>query len=124
MLKLKIVYNNKLFFVKRFPLETNILFCFVRLITSVYCWKRLEVIMKLIEAIGIRLDNLIDENNTTIYSLAKDTGVPRSTVWKIIHPDLTRVKTVKIDTIYQLTDTLGITLSQFFDNPIFNEVND
>jgi len=66
--------------------------------------------MKLIEAIGIRLDNLIDENNTTI--------------WKIIHPDLTRVKTVKIDTIYQLTDTLGITLSQFFDNPIFNEVND
>ena len=80
--------------------------------------------MKLIEAIGIRLDNLIDENNTTIYSLAKDTGVPRSTVWKIIRPDLTRVKTVKIDTIYQLTDTLGITLSQFFDNPIFNEVND
>ena len=76
--------------------------------------------MKLIEAIGIRLDNLIDENNTTIYSLAKDTGVPRSTVWKIIHPDLTRVKTVKIDTIYQLTDTLGITLSQFFDNPIYN----
>ena len=86
MLKLKIVYNNKLFLVKRFPLETNILFCFVRLITSVYCWKRLEVIMKLIEAIGIRLDNLIDENNTTIYSLAKDTGVRVQPYGKLFTP--------------------------------------
>ncbi len=80
--------------------------------------------MKLIEAIGIRLDNLINDNNTTIYGLAKQAGVPRSTVWKIIHPDLTRVKTVKIDTIYQLADTFGINLKQFFDNPIFDEVND
>lgn len=80
--------------------------------------------MKLIEAIGIRLDNLINDNNTTIYGLAKQAGVPRSTVWKIIHPDLTRVKTVKIDTIYQLADTLGINLKEFFDNPIFDKVND
>ncbi len=80
--------------------------------------------MKLIEAVGIRLDNLINENKTTIYELAKRAGVPRSTVWKIIHPDLTRVKTVKIDTIYQLAATLGIKLKEFFDNPIFDEVND
>ncbi len=80
--------------------------------------------MKLIEAIGIRLDNLIEENDITIYELAKRAGVPRSTVWKIIHPDLTRVKTVKIDTVYQLADTLGIKLKVFFDNPVFDEVND
>ncbi|MDE5667118.1 MAG: helix-turn-helix transcriptional regulator [Clostridia bacterium] len=80
--------------------------------------------MKLIEAIGIRLDNLIQENNITIYELAKRAGVPRSTVWKIVHPDLTRIKTVKIDTIYQLADTLGIKLKVFFDNHIFDEVND
>lgn len=80
--------------------------------------------MKLIEAIGIRLDNLIQENNITIYELAKRAGVPRSTVWKIVHPDLTKIKTVKIDTIYQLADTLGIKLKVFFDNHIFDEVND
>lgn len=124
MLKLIIVYNKKLFWVKCFPLETNILFCFFKLIDSVYCWKRLEVIMKLIEAVGIRLNNLINDNGLTIYELAKRTGVPRSTVWKIVHPDLTRVKTVKIDTIYQLADTLGIKLKDFFDNPVFDEVND
>lgn len=80
--------------------------------------------MKLIEAVGIRLDNLINKNSITIYELAKRAGVPRSTVWKIIHPDLTRVKTVKIDTIYQLADALGMKLKEFFDNPIFDEVND
>lgn len=80
--------------------------------------------MKLIEAVGIRLENLINDNGLTIYELAKRTGVPRSTVWKIVHPDLTRVKTVKIDTIYQLADTLGIKLKEFFDNPVFDEVND
>ena len=78
----------------------------------------------LFRSIGIRLDNLINENKITIYELAKRAGVPRSTVWKIIHPDLTRVKTVKIDTIYQLADTFGIKLKEFFDNPIFDEVND
>lgn len=124
MFKLIIVYNKKLFLVKCFPLETNILFCFFKLTVDVYCWKRWEVIMKLIEAIGIRLDNLIQENNITIYELAKRAGVPRSTVWKIVHPDLTRIKTVKIDTIYQLADTLGIKLKVFFDNHIFDEVND
>lgn len=105
-------------------METNILFCFIKLIGGVYRWKRSEVIMKLIEAIGIRLDNLIEENDITIYELAKRAGVPRSTVWKIIHPDLTRVKTVKIDTVYQLADTLGIKLKVCFDNPVFDEVND
>lgn len=124
MFKLIIVYNKKLFSVKCFPLKTNILFCFFKLTVGVYRWKRWEVIMKLIEAIGIRLDNLIQENKITIYELAKRAGVPRSTVWKIVHPDLTRIKTVKIDTIYQLADTLGIKLKVFFDNHIFDEVND
>lgn len=81
--------------------------------------------MKLLEAIGIRLDNLINEReNLTQYELAKKAGIPRSTVWKIINPDTTRVKTVKIDTLYQITATLGISLKEFFNDPIFEEVTD
>ena len=81
--------------------------------------------MRLIEAIGLRLDNLIKEReNFTEYELAKQAGMPRSTVWKIIHPDLTRVKTVKIDTIYQLIDTLGLKLKEFFDDPVFEDISD
>ncbi len=49
----------------------------------------------------------------TQYELAKQAGIPRSTVWKIINQDTTKVKTVKIDTVYQITATLGISLKDF-----------
>ncbi len=81
--------------------------------------------MKLLTAIGIRLKNLIAEKgDITEYELAKRAGMPRSTGWKIINPDMTRVKTVKLDTIYQLIDTLGVTLGEFFDDPIFDNITD
>lgn len=82
-------------------------------------------VMRLIEAIGIRLDKLIKaRDNLTEYELAKQAGMPRSTIWKIINPDLTRVKTVKIDTLYQIVDTLGISLKEFFDDPLFDDISD
>lgn len=81
--------------------------------------------MRLIEAIGIRVDNLIKEKEgLTQYELAKQAGIPRSTVWKIINPDITKVKTVKMDTVYQIVDTLGMSLKEFFDDPIFDEISD
>ena len=84
-----------------------------------------EGIMRLIEAIGLRLDNLIKaRGNLTEYELAKQAGMPRSTVWKITHPDLTKVKTVKLDTVYQRADTLGLNLKEFFDDPVFDDISD
>ncbi len=80
--------------------------------------------MKLLEAIGIRIKKLIEEAKLTQYELAKQAGIPRSTVWKIINPDTMKVKTVKIDTVYQITATLGISLKDFFDDSIFDEVTD
>ncbi len=81
--------------------------------------------MKLIEAIGKRLDKLIKQKkDLTQYELAKQAGIPRSTVWKIINPDMTKVKTVKMDTVYQIADTLGISLKEFFDDSIFDEITD
>lgn len=81
--------------------------------------------MRLIEAIGMRLDKLIKaRDNLTEYELAKQAGMPRSTVWKIINPDLTRVKTVKVDTLYQIVDTLGISLKEFFDDTLFDDISD
>ena len=81
--------------------------------------------MKLLEAIGIRIDNLIKEReNFSQYQLGKLGGIPRATIWKIINPDTTRVKTVKVDTVYQIAATLGLSLKEFFDDPIFNEVTD
>lgn len=80
--------------------------------------------MKLIEAVGIRLSGLIQEKGFTVYKLAKTAGMGCSTVWKILNPDLTSVKTLKLDTLYQIVVTMGISLSEFFDDPIFDEVTD
>ncbi len=80
--------------------------------------------MKLIEAVGIRLDKIIKAKNLTEYKLAKLAGMSRSTVFKIIHPDLMLVKTVKLNTLYQIIATLEMNLKEFFDDPIFDEVTD
>ena len=81
--------------------------------------------MLLIEAVSIRVENLIkSKQGLTAYSVAKQARLARSTVWKIIHPDLNSVKTLKLDTLYQITATLEISLSEFFDDPIFKQVSD
>ena len=77
--------------------------------------------MKLNEAVGKRLKSLLEEKHWKNYSLQKEGGIPRSTVGLIVEA---KRKTVKLETLYQITSTLGITLKEFFDDPIFNEVTD
>lgn len=77
--------------------------------------------MKLVEAIGIRVKNLLDDAGMTQYELSKQGGIPRSTISVIIGVKRNSVKT---DTLYQIASSLGITLKDFFDDPIFDEVTD
>lgn len=77
--------------------------------------------MKLIEAIGKRVEQLLDERGLTQYELAKRGGIPRSTISVIVG---IKRNTAKIDTIYQIAATLGIPLKKFFDDPLFDDVSD
>lgn len=77
--------------------------------------------MKLSEAISIRISNLLNERNLSQYSLFKNGGVPRSTVCDVINNKKKRVST---DTVYQICSTLGLTLSEFFNDSIFDELDD
>ena len=77
--------------------------------------------MKLSETIAIRISKLLNERNLSQYSLFKNGGVPRSTVCDVINNKKKRVST---DTVYQICSTLGLTLSEFFNNPMFNELDD
>lgn len=77
--------------------------------------------MKLTEAIGKRIVMLLEERNMTQYSLCKLGGISRATVNMIITG---RVQAARIDTLYQIAATLDISLSEFFDHPIFAEVTD
>lgn len=80
--------------------------------------------MKLILAVSKRTENLLNEKNMTQYQLAKSGGFNRATLWHVINPDITSVKTVKLDTVYQIADTLGVSLKEFFDDPLFDDITD
>lgn len=77
--------------------------------------------MKLSEAVGKRVENLLKERNMTQYQLFKNGGIPRSTISVTVDG---KYKTVKLDTIYQIAATLGISLKEFFDDPMFDNLED
>ena len=77
--------------------------------------------MTLTEAIGIRIKELLKEKGWTQYQLEKRGGVPRSTANLIING---HVRSAKLETIYQIAATLGVSMAEFFDDPIFDEVTD
>ena len=77
--------------------------------------------MTLMEAVSDRLRRLQTENGYTSYRIQKEGGVPRSTVGKLIS---VKFKTVELDTLYQITQTMGISLKEFFDDPIFDNLLD
>ena len=77
--------------------------------------------MKLAEAVGIRLEKILQERGMTQYGLSKLGGVPRQTINIVIKGAHDHVA---LDTVYQLTATLGMSLADFFADPIFDEVTD
>ena len=75
--------------------------------------------MRLVDAVYQRIVGLAKERTITINALANLSGVPRPTI-----VTMTRSTTVKLSTIYGICDGLKITLKEFFDDPIFEEVSD
>ena len=75
--------------------------------------------MRLVDAVYQRIVGLAKERTITINALANLSGVPRPTI-----VTMTRSTTVKLSTIYGICDGLNISLKDFFDDPIFDEVSD
>ena len=77
--------------------------------------------MKLSEAVGKRVENILKERGMTQYQLYKNGGIPRSTISVTVDG---KYKTVKLDTVYQIAATLGMSLKEFFDDPLFDNLED
>lgn len=77
--------------------------------------------MKLVEAIGKRVEDLLKEKGLSQYYLFKTGGVPRTTVNDVVN---VRKKRVSTDTVYQICSTLGLTLEEFFSDPMFKDLDD
>lgn len=76
--------------------------------------------MKLNQAVSIRLTELLDEQNMTMYRLNAKSGVPKSTISNIINCSF---DSVKLRIIHEICQGLGIGITEFFDSPLFDENN-
>ena len=74
--------------------------------------------MKLNEAVCKRLQELLNKNNMTQYQLYLKSGVPKSTIGNIMHCSY---DSVKLRVIHELCQGLGISISDFFNSPLFLE---
>ena len=76
--------------------------------------------MKLMEAISLRLIELLEEKNISSYRLSLLSGVSEATISDI---RLMKNKTVAINVIYELVDGLEMDLPAFFNSPLFQREN-
>lgn len=73
--------------------------------------------MKLNEAVDLRIKELCEQRGITRYKLCADGGLSRQTVCSLGVRD-----GVMLSTIWDICETLQITIVQFFDSPLFESI--
>ena len=76
--------------------------------------------MQLNQAVSLRLSELLKERNMTQYQLFMLSGVPKSTIHNLVARSY---DSVKLRIIHGLCQGLQISISEFFNSPLFDEVN-
>ena len=76
--------------------------------------------MELNQAVSKRLRQLLEERGMTQYQLFSKTGVPKSTIHNIIHCSY---DSVKLRIIHEICQGLEISIPEFFQSPLFEEIN-
>lgn len=79
--------------------------------------------MQLHEAVKIRINSLLNEKGyKSLWDLFKISGVPKSTINSLWGTE--KSKLPRLNTLLHLCEGLGITLRDFFDDNIFDDVID
>jgi len=74
--------------------------------------------LQLNQAVSTRLTQLLKERNMTQYQLYIKSGVPKSTLSNLISCSY---DSVKLRIIHELCQGFGISISEFFQSPLFDE---
>lgn len=77
--------------------------------------------MNLSEAIITRMIALMEDKGFTQYDFYTKGGIAKSTTSQVLNGTRERIA---IRTIYEMANTMGVSLKEFFDDPIFAEVTD
>ena len=76
--------------------------------------------MRLNEAVSKRLTELLVERGMTQYQLYIKSGVPKSSIGNVVN---CAYDSVKLRIIHEICQGLGISISEFFQSPLFDENN-
>ena len=76
--------------------------------------------MKLNQAVSKRLVQLLSEKEMTQYQLYMKSGVPKSTIGNVINCSY---DSVKLRVIHEMCQGMEISLTVFFNSPLFDENN-
>ena len=71
------------------------------------------------QAVAQRILELCKNRSITVNTLVNDAGIPPTTIYSILN---TKSKNPGIVTIKQVCDGMDISLREFFDSPIFDEL--
>lgn len=89
------------------------------LINLIYAKESEVFLVNAKEAVAKRILELCSERNMTINTLANLSGISASTIYSILKTYSKNPGTV---TLQKLCDGLNITLREFFDSPIFENI--
>lgn len=73
--------------------------------------------MKLSDAIRKRIMFYLKEKNMNVWKLCKMSGIPCSTISTFMSG---KTELIKLDTLLHMCEGFGITLGEFFTNPMFD----
>lgn len=76
--------------------------------------------MKLNQAVSLRLQELLQAKDMTPYQLSSRSGVPKSTISNLLH---CAYDSVKLRIIHELCQGFSMSLVEFFNSPLLDEVN-
>ena len=72
--------------------------------------------MNICEAVALRIQQLLDEKNMSLYKLEQEACILHGTMMGIMH---NKNKNITLKTIMQIAEGFHITLIEFLDNKIF-----
>ena len=75
--------------------------------------------MQLSDATRKRIEQLLKQNNMGIFALSKAAGISLPTISDFLKND---TKNLRMDTLLHICEGFNITLKDFFDDSLFDEV--
>ena len=76
--------------------------------------------MLLSDAIIKRINFYLKKNNMKLWDLYKASGVPKATIYALMNQK-EKSKLPKLDTLHHICEGFGVTIKEFFKDPMFEE---